>query len=84
MLPNRRNNLLLSIFKGIWIYSLLLWLYTVASTFVFPQYQYDQISIYIHIPQNLISDVSFPVSFLAFVVWEYLRISLKNSLKNAF
>lgn len=59
--------------KAIWIYSLIVWIFTVASFFIFPQYQYDQISIYIPIPQDVIADASLPVSFIFFTVWEYLR-----------
>jgi hypothetical protein len=73
MQVTRRRLFALSLFKGLWIYSLLVWLYTIASTFLFPQYQYDQISIYIQVPQNLIADVSLPFSFVCFVAWEYLR-----------
>jgi hypothetical protein len=82
MHSDRRSRLFLSIFKGIWIYSLLLWAYTVASTFVFPQYQFDQISVYIHIPQNLISVISFPFSFFSFMVWDYMRSEFKESQRN--
>ena len=64
---------LIALFKGIWIYSLIVWLFAIASFFIFPQYQYDSISIYIPIPQDVVADVSLPISFVTFVVWEYLR-----------
>jgi hypothetical protein len=30
-------------------------------------------------PQDLIAVIAFPVSFVSFIVWEYLRSTLKNS-----
>jgi hypothetical protein len=69
----RNRKLAIPLLKGIWIYSLLLWGYIVADMFVFPQYQFSSISRLIPIPQNLIADVAFPISFLAFVLWEYLK-----------
>ena len=59
--------------KGVWIYTLLLWVYIVADMFVFPQYQFSGISRLIPVPQNLIGDMAFPISFFAFVLWEYLK-----------
>jgi hypothetical protein len=59
--------------KGVWIYCLILWAYIVGDMFVFPQYQFSGISRLIPIPQNLIADLAFPLSFVAFVAWEYLR-----------
>lgn len=70
---SRPRTFLIALFKGIWIYSLVVWLFVVASFFIFPQYQYDQISIYIPIPQDVIGVVSLPISFVSFVVWEYMR-----------
>ena len=64
----------LSLLKGLWIDLLIMWLDIVADMFVFPQYQFGPISIYVPIPQDLIAVVAFPASFLAFVAWEYLRI----------
>ncbi len=72
----RRNHdeaLKISLLKGIWIYSLITWAYIVADMFVFPQYQTLGISKYVPIPQNILADVAFPVSFLSFVYWEYLK-----------
>ena len=67
------NRLVLPFLKGLWIYTLILWIYIVADMFMFPQYQLDAISRLIPIPQNLIAIVAFPLSFLAFVGWEYVR-----------
>lgn len=58
---------------GIWIYSLLVWIWVGVNYYVFPRYQFEAISIYVPIPQNLLADVMFPVSFLSFVIWAYLR-----------
>jgi len=68
-----RELLKLSFLKGVWIYCLILWGYIVADMFVFPEYQTLGISKYIPIPQNLIADLAFPISFLSFVAWEYRR-----------
>jgi hypothetical protein len=58
---------------GVWIYSLILWAYIVIDSFLFPPYQYLPISNYIPIRENLIADVAFPLSFVCFVYWAYLR-----------
>ena len=68
-----RKKFILPFLKGVWIYTLILWVYIVADMFVFPQYQYDAISRFIPIPQNLIGVIAFPLSFLAFIAWEYIR-----------
>lgn len=68
-----KNVLRLSFLKGVWIYCLILWGYIVADMFAFPQYQALGISKLIPIPQNLIADFAFPISFLSFVAWDYLR-----------
>jgi hypothetical protein len=80
MIENKK--LVLSSLKGVWIYTLMLWIYIVADMFAFPEYQYSAISRFIPIPQNLIAVVAFPVSFLAFVAWEYLRNLDTNSGKS--
>ena len=41
--------------------------------FVYPADQYDQLSIYVPIPQNLLAILAFPVSFVSFIIWEYLK-----------
>ena len=58
---------------GVWIYSLILWVYIVADSWLFPPYQYMSISNYIPIRQNIIADIAFPLSFVCFVFWVYLR-----------
>ena len=67
------KKLSLSLLKGSWIYFLILWVYIVADMFVFPQYQFGSISLYVQIPQDLIATIAFPASFITFVAWEYLR-----------
>ena len=78
VISNKR--LVVSFLKGLWIYTLILWVYIVADMFAFPQYQYSAISRLIPIPQNLIAVIVFPVSFLAFVGWEYFRILDRKSI----
>ncbi|MCL4519339.1 MAG: hypothetical protein M1587_09095 [Thaumarchaeota archaeon] len=74
-MQSERNDkqLKISLLKGIWIYSLIVWVYVVFDMFRFPAYQYLGISMWIPIPENVIADVAFPVSFLCFVAWEYLK-----------
>ncbi|MDG6994434.1 MAG: hypothetical protein JRN52_00810 [Nitrososphaerota archaeon] len=64
---------MISLLKGIWIYALIIWAYIVLDTFLFPEYQFLGISKWIPIPQNIVADLAFPVSFLAFVLWDYQR-----------
>ena len=89
MVPKKRmidlenRKFVLSLLKGLWIYTLMLWIYVIADMFVFPQYQYAAISRLIPIPQNLIAVIAFPVSFFAFIGWEYLRTLNKDRRKSA-
>jgi hypothetical protein len=62
-----------SILLGAWIYLLILWAYIVADSFIFPPYQYLPISNYIPIRENIIADLAFPLSFICFVLWKYLK-----------
>ncbi|MGH2639095.1 MAG: hypothetical protein ACRDF4_07435 [Rhabdochlamydiaceae bacterium] len=68
----------ISLLKGIWIYTLILWAYIVLDMFLFPAYQYLGISKFIPIPENLLADVAFPMSFLSFVAWDYLKKSARK------
>lgn len=74
-MASKRNDRLfkISLLKGIWIYTLILWAYVVLDTFLFPIYQFQGISKWIPIPQNILADLAFPVSFVSFVMWEYLK-----------
>lgn len=67
------KNFLSSLFLGMWLYSLGLWGWIALNYYLLPAYQTGPLSIYIPIPQNLVADVAFPVSFICFVVWNYLR-----------
>jgi hypothetical protein len=58
---------------GIWIYSLVLWAYIVVDSFLFPAYQYLNLSWYVPIHENVLADLAFPVSFISFVLWVYMR-----------
>ncbi|HUK75718.1 MAG TPA: hypothetical protein VLU99_07985 [Nitrososphaerales archaeon] len=71
----KRRRRTLAILLGAWIYSLIAWAYIVIDSFLFPPYQYLPISKYIPIPENVLADLAFPVSFVCFVYWEYLRKS---------
>jgi len=70
--PARRKKVSALLLGG-WIYSLILWAYIVADSWLFPPYQYLPISNYIPIKENVIADLSFPLSFACFVLWAYLR-----------
>jgi len=71
--PNK-SRFLVSLLKGVWIYSLIIWVYIVADMFLFPKYQFDPISRYVPIiPQDFIATIAVPISFISFVAWEYLR-----------
>jgi hypothetical protein len=73
ILRTDNRSLAVAFFKGLWIYSLILWAFIVVFFFVYPADQLDQLSIYIRIPQNLLAVIAFPVSFVSFIIWEYLR-----------
>ena len=68
-----RSKFVLALLLGLWIYGLILWGYIVVDSFLFPPYQYLAISKYIPRQQNILADVAFPVSFVCFVLWAYLR-----------
>jgi hypothetical protein len=72
-LSPRRREFVIALLHGLWIYMLVLWGYIVVDMFVFPQYQFLGISAWIPIPQNIIADIAFPLSFVCFVVWRYMR-----------
>jgi hypothetical protein len=67
-----RSKLVSALLLGIWIYSLILWVYVVADSWLFPPYQYLPISNYIPINQNILADIAFPLSFGCFVLWAYM------------
>ena len=64
-----------AVFKGLWVYSLLAWVYVVASVLdpVTTAYQTFPLSIYVPIPTNLVGVSAFVISWVSFVLWEYLR-----------
>jgi len=68
----------MALLQGLWIYLLILWGYVVVDIFLFPQYQLLGISAFIPIPQNLLADVAFPLSFVFFVLWKYLGSKAKE------
>ncbi|HUI01151.1 MAG TPA: hypothetical protein VLX56_05935 [Nitrososphaerales archaeon] len=68
----RRRELVLAALQGLWIYLLILWGYIVADSWLFPQYQYMAISVYVPLRQNMLADIAFPLSLVCFVLWRYL------------
>jgi hypothetical protein len=62
-----------SVLKGIWVYSLLLWVYIVVSVLLRPEWQYFELSVYVPIRENILAVVAFAVSFVSFVGWQYLE-----------
>jgi len=68
---------LLLVLKGVTIYSLLLWVYIVLTVIARPQWQYFNLSIYVPIRENILAVVTFAVSFLCFVGWQYLEKKLE-------
>ena len=72
MEPERRKRVS-ALLLGTWIYSLIAWAYIVVDSFLFPPYQYLAISKYVPIQENILADVAFPLSFVCFVLWQYLR-----------
>jgi hypothetical protein len=60
-------------FMALWIYSLIVWGWIGVNYYVYPRYQLESISIYVPIPQDILADIAFPVSFISLVVWLYLR-----------
>ena len=73
ILEQERRKFLSALFLGAWIYGLILWAYIVIDSFIFPPYQYLPISQYVPIKQNILADIAFPFSFVAFVLWAYYR-----------
>jgi len=67
--------ILLLVLKGVTIYSLLLWAYLSLSVIVHPQWQFFNLSIYIPIHEDVLALVSFAVSFVSFIGWQYLEKS---------
>ncbi len=60
------------LFKGIWLYSLLIWGYIAVENLFYPSAVATQaLSIYIPIKQNLLAIWSFVVSLAAFILWSY-------------
>jgi hypothetical protein len=66
-------NLLVSISAGLWIWLMMLWAYIVIDMFWLPATQFEAISVYVPIPQNLAADVAFPTAMIFFILWGWLR-----------
>jgi hypothetical protein len=81
--PMTSRLVLRSVMKGLWIYSLLLWGYIVASVLMRPQWQYFDLSVYVPIHQNILAVVSFAVSFFSFICWQYLKYAHEEPFRPA-
>jgi hypothetical protein len=72
-LPHNLRGFVAAFFLGLWIYSLILWGWVALNFYLMPNLQYDALSVYIPIKRDLVADIAFPVSFIGFVFWSYLR-----------
>jgi hypothetical protein len=70
-LQNRRFQL--ALLKGVWIFSILAWLYTSVAVNLYPKISFEAFSPYVPIPTDVVALSSFIIAFAAFVLWEYLR-----------
>jgi hypothetical protein len=68
-----KTKLLVAFLKGVWVWGLIAWLYVVSNVYLFPEYQFGPLSIYVPIPTDLAGVVAFAVSFAAFVLWAWLK-----------
>jgi hypothetical protein len=59
---------LTALFKGIWIFSLIAWLYAITK-----EAGRKSLSLYLPIPTDLFALATFTLAFVSFVVWETLR-----------
>jgi hypothetical protein len=67
------SKLIVSLLKGVWIYSLILWLYIVVDNLIYNfAHQYDPLSNYVPIPEDLLALLAFAASFLCYLGWDYL------------
>jgi hypothetical protein len=63
-----------SILLGIWIYALILWAYIVVDNLIYGfQHQFAPLSVYVPFPEDLLAVLGFAISFVCFVLWNYLR-----------
>ena len=67
------RRLAVSFLLGLWIYCLILWAWVGLNYYLEPSLQFAPLSIYVPIRQNLAADLAFPISFISFVLWSYLR-----------
>ena len=69
------SRLVLAILKGLWIWGFASWVYTVVIQIdpVTTKSQYSSLSIYVPIHVDVYGIISFVVSFVAFVLWEWKK-----------
>ena len=74
MKNNRLNNFLSVLFEGLWLYTLLVWVYIAIENLMYPAAVFNSVlSVYFPVKQNLLAISSFILSFVFFVAWRYLR-----------
>ena len=70
--------MLVSLFKALWIYFLIMWGYIAVTIWVYPSTQYLSLSEYVPIPQNLLAVVSFAASFAFYFLFTYFSRTEKR------
>ncbi|MGC8516336.1 MAG: hypothetical protein ACP5MT_00345 [Candidatus Acidifodinimicrobium sp.] len=74
MKNSKRIDLLSDVFEGLWLYTLLVWVYIAIENLVYPAAVFNSVlSVYFPVKQNLLAISSFVLSFVFFVVWRYLK-----------
>ncbi|MGC8681926.1 MAG: hypothetical protein ACP5RE_01745 [Candidatus Acidifodinimicrobium sp.] len=74
MKNSKRIGLLSDVFEGLWLYTLLVWVYIAIENLVYPAAVFNSVlSVYFPVKQNLLAISSFVLSFVFFVVWRYLK-----------
>ncbi len=72
------RRMLVSLFKALWIYFLIMWGYIAVTIWVYPSTQYLSLSEYVPIPQNLLAVVSFAASFAFYFLFTYFSRTEKR------
>jgi hypothetical protein len=70
---SRSSKAILALLKTTWVYGLITWLYVVSNLYVFPEFQFVDLSRYVPVPTDLVGIVAFAASAASFAGWEYLR-----------
>ncbi|MCW1293837.1 MAG: hypothetical protein OH316_00735 [Candidatus Parvarchaeota archaeon] len=68
------HRILYVLFEGLWLYTLLTWVYIAIENLIYPAAVFNSVlSVYVPIKQNLLAIVSFILSFVFFILWRYYR-----------